>query len=283
MKKLIVPSPQRYECASDYFEVFVTENKAKNSFFSFRYFATLIGWPKSYLSDVTKKRKKLSLQRATEFAEYFKMSGLDKERLIWFSLLEKRSDVSKEFVGTKLDLSAKHVIRPALKNLDIVQHHTMIEVFNLLRFTRKKMTAKEIKENFQIGGFSENDLMQALSTIEKEKLLSWDADGHLSKINGEIPGFDNYNKTDGKPYLGIELHQKYAENFLDFINSPKSPSTYNSSLVEIKKDQFMPIALKIIELRNFILEISEENQRDLKPTEPRRMMQINLDFFSIKK
>lgn len=283
MKKLIVPSPQRFECASDYFEVFINENKAKNSFFSFRYFATRIGWPNSYLSDLAKKRKKLSLQRATEFADHFKLSTLDRERLLWFSLLEKRNKMSKAFVGPKLDLSAKHVMRLSPKNLDIVQHHVMLEVFNLLRFTRKKMTAKEIKEHFQISGFLEDEINQALNSIEKRKLFSWDTDGNLAKTNGEVPGFDNHDKTDGKPYLGIELHQKYAENFLDFINNPKSPSTYNSGFVEVKKEQFMPIALRIIELRNFIMEISEENQRDLNPTEPRRMMQMNLDFFSIKK
>lgn len=283
MKKLIVPSPQKFTCAADYFKTFIKENKTANAFFSFRYFASRIGWPSSYLSDLAKNRKKLSQQRAREFARHFKMDKLELERLIWFSLLEKSDEGVRAIVDQKLTLSPRKVLRPTEKVPDLIQHHVVSEVLCILKFARKKLTATEITRQFAIPGFSLSEIEEALRYIEREKFLSWDKQGNLQSVHRDNPGFDNHNETDHKPYVGIGLHQKYAENFLEFISNPKTPSTYNSGLVELKKDQFMPVALRMIELRNWILELSAENQKDLNPSEPRRLLQMNLDFFSIKK
>ena len=283
MKKLIVPSPQKFACATDYFKAFIKENKAANAFFSFRYFAGRIGWPSSYLSDLAKNRKKLSQQRAREFAQHFKMDKLELERLIWFSLMEKPDESIRAIVDQKLTLSPKKVLRPTQEVPDLIQHHVVSEVLCILKFARKKLTATEITEQFAIPGFSLSEIEDALKYIEREKFLSWDKHGSLQTVHRDNPGFDNHDETDQKPYVGVELHQKYAENFLEFINNPKTPSTYNSGLVEIKKSQFMTVALRMIELRNWILELSAENQKDLNPSEPRRLLQINLDFFSVKK
>jgi uncharacterized protein (TIGR02147 family) len=283
MKKLIVPSIQKYEVVSDFFTEFIEVNRAKNSFFSFRYFSNRIGWPSSYLSDLSKNRKKLSLKRAEEFSNHFKLSTLESERLIWLALASKVNKNLKNYANKKIKQTPLNILKPQ-KNVDsILKYHIACEVFTILMYSRKKLCAREIHEKYAVTGFSIEEIESSLRYIESLKILKWDENGCLIKSEGDLKGFDNFNKLDNEPFVGIEFHKKTVENFLEFINNPKLPSAYNSGFVEIKKDQFIPIAMKIIELRNWLLEISEQNQCELNSNEPRRLMQFNLDFFSLLK
>lgn len=283
MKKLYVPSIYKFDNISSFIKNFIEVNKVNNPNFSYRYFAKRIHWPSSYLSDLSKNRKKLSFKKAEELSEHLQLSSLEKERLIWLTLGEKKDLQSKLYVNAQVSKTTDQLLKTPINIQNIQQYHITVEILTILIFSRVKKSAQEILNEFQLPGFSIEEVDTAIQYIKKENLLTWNKKGQLLKINKRIEGFDNNNNKDSSPYQGIEIHTKYAKNFLGFISQPKTPSTYNSGLIEIKKDQFLPIALKILEVRNWLLELSDQNQKEVEAFEPRRLMQFNLDLFTILK
>ena len=66
--------------------------------FSHRKFAREIGWPLSLLGDLMAGRRGLSIARAVELARYFKMTGIETERLIMFALRDVESPEVQAYV-----------------------------------------------------------------------------------------------------------------------------------------------------------------------------------------
>jgi hypothetical protein len=280
MKKILIPSPQLYSNAADFLSELIKCNKAEQSKFSYRIIANKLKWPLSYIPDVIAGRKAFTLLRALQFADYSKMSSSDKERLTWFALLENENEDVKVFFQKKLHLTPNDVLRPAIVLKDADLYNTTAAICSFLILHKRRMTVVEIMQGMYLPYLTKSKVSKCLAEIEKNQYLVWDSSGRLIENNANFI-FDNFNEQDGKPFVNIELHKESAESFLKFIETPKAPSTYHSGIVQIRKGQFMSVALQMISLRNWLLDISNENISSANTEESHRLMQFDLNLFPV--
>lgn len=91
------------------------------------------------------------------------------------------------------------------------------------------------------------------------------------------------DEHDPNPLLtGVQIHEKFAESFIQFTRSPQTPSMYNSGFFEIPRSEFMHVAQRILETRNWLCEYSKtvtaakkENSQD------NLIFQMDMNLFSI--
>ena len=142
------------------------------------------------------------------------------------------------------------------------------------------MTFDEIQNFLNLNDLDVEYIIKAQDYILKNKAVTVDAKTKkITDFNYQV--FDNFNERDDKPFIGIETHGYYAKNFEDYRKAPISPSTYQAGYVALKKEQFMPLALEIINLRNRMIDISIENLK--QKHENMHLMQFNFNFFKVNK
>jgi hypothetical protein len=280
MKKTKVPSPELYSNAKDYFTAFVGINKTESSNFSYRFIAKKLKWPLGYLSDVIAGRKTLTLTRALQFGAAYKLRSVEQERLTWFALVESDNAEVKSFFYKKLHLTPHDVLLPPIVIKDPALYNTLAAVTAFLILTGRRQTATEILAQVSLPYLTEKKVAKALSEIEKNRYLVWGAGGELVENNAHF-AFDNYDGRNETPFLNLELHKETTESFLSYIKTPKRPAAYNSGLILVRKDQFMSLALQIISLRNWLVEVSKENIRTATPESAHRLMQFDLNLFPV--
>jgi plasmid maintenance system antidote protein VapI len=78
-----LPKVQDFKNALGFFSEFYQLNQIEKSH---RAFAEEIGWPASLVSDIMHQRKNLTLNRAVEFAHFFKFNGVEQEYLVMLAL-----------------------------------------------------------------------------------------------------------------------------------------------------------------------------------------------------
>lgn len=280
MKKIIIPLIECYTSASDFFSVFVKTNKECNSHFSYRFVASKLKWPIGYIPDVIAGRKAFTLLRALQFADYYKMRSVDRERLTWFALVESDNEEVKSFFFKKLHLEPQDVLRTpiVLKSPDL--YNTTSALCAFLIFKKHRMTSSQIIEQLHLPYLTETKVSESLNEIEKNRYLVWNSDGDLIENNAHFT-FDNFCELDGGPFVNIGLHKEPTECFLKFIESPRGPATYHSGIIQVRKEQFLSLALQIISLRNWLLEISDENVRTATLEDTHRLMQFDLNLFPV--
>lgn len=278
-------TPVSYSTIKEYFKEFYVINKIKNSEFNYRTFAKELSWPTSYLHDVIVGRKKLSVQRTLQFVDYFKMNNINKEHLLWLTLQQskKEEQENREAYNKKIDPNFILYDKDIHNNLSLQNDIALISFLYLWK--RKKISADQILQEFAVPSLSIDRINKAADVIEEKNIFQWDKNNQLINKNIELSReFDHSNTKGDKRYEGIELHKDAAINFLEFINNPQSPSTYHSRIIAIPKGQFMPIAIKIIELRNWIDEISNQHVADSQePEKTSRLMQLDLNLFPVQK
>lgn len=281
--KSLIPVP--YSNIQEYLKEFYVINKIKNSDFNYRTFAKELSWPASYLHDVTVGRKKLSIQRALQFIDYFKMNNINKEHLLWLTLQQTKKEKhdAKEAYKKKTDPNSLLYNKDVHDNLTLQNDVAFISFLYLWK--RKRLSAEQILNEFAVPSLSIDRITKAAELISKKNIFLWDEKDQLLNPYIDLSReFDHSDTKGDQKYEGIELHKDAAINFLEFINKPQSPSTYHSRVIAIPKDQFMPIAMKIIELRNWIDEISNQHIIDSKaPEQTSRLMQLDLNLFPIQK
>lgn len=276
-RKMKIPSPLNFSDSQAYFKELYTVNKIHNSTFSYRSFAAKIKWPVSYLSDLVAGRKGLTISRAIEFSDFFKLNSVEREHLVLYamppdSLREKR-----------LKHDPNHLLHPNQQLDDLLLTCDILSLYRLLLWKRMKLTASQIHEEFLVF-FEPARLDQALEKIEELGIFKWDNEGRmLSADSDKLPKFiDHYEGREGKKYEGLEWHKAGAMNLISFIEQPKSPSAYNCSFVAIPRGQFMPIAMKILELRNWIEEVSRDHlATSNEPDKSSQLMQLDLNLFPV--
>jgi hypothetical protein len=277
IRKIKIPSPVKFTDSQQYFKELYTLNKVYNSAFSYRSFAAKIKWPVSYLSDLVAGRKPLTISRAIEFSEFFSLNSVEREHLVLFAM---PSDSLKE---KKLRHDPNHLLHHNPQLDDLLLTCDVLTLYRLLSWKKKNMTAAEINEEFLVF-FEPTRLDQALTKIEELKIFKWKDDGTLlSADSTKIPQFiDHAEAKQDKKYEGLEWHKSAAMNLLSFIEQPKSPSAYNSSLVAIPRGQFMPVAMKMLELRNWIEDLSKEHlAASNEPDKSSHLMQLDLNLFPV--
>jgi len=279
---VLVPSILQFSDSSNFFKKLVSLNNSKDHFISGREISKKLNWPISLMVDIVKERRPLTPQRASEFGRFAKFNALELERLIWISLMETGDEHIRLFFKAKLDLKAEQVLLPTVSIVDAELQYWVDVAASVLMQEQTHLTATEIKERLNNKKTSLKKLNQALALIKKHEILAWDPKkkSFTQKKNFE---YDNYNKKDTSPFKNIEIHHHYAKNFLEFIENPKLPSAYISGCITITNKQFMPIALQLFQIKNWLVGLSRENREAAVAKSDLRLMQLDLNFFKITK
>ncbi len=277
MKKNKLPSPHDYTNASDYFKDFMSINKNINANFSFRFIGNKLKWPSGYIPDVIAHRKVFTLTRAVQFADHYKMREVDKERMTWFALVESENEDVKAFFQKKLTIMAKDLHNPSITLNDPDLYNTIASIVDFLILKKRRMTTSEILKELRLSYLTEEKVKRALSEIEKNKYLVWDSNGKLIETNASF----TFDDKDEETYSNLKLHREPTLNFLNFIESPCAPAIYNTGVLQIRKGQFDLVAKQILLLRNWLVEVSEDNIRTATENDQHRLMQYDLNLFSI--
>jgi len=276
--KPFIPSIFKFSDSSTYFKEFIDTNKKLNN--SGRQLSARLNWPISYMIDMVKKRKPLSLLRAGEFAKFADFGPLELERIIWIALNETGDDATKCFFQNKLNINPDLVLTPK-QNFSFSSEEEYFYtslVCQTIIYKKQKLTAEEIFNLLKLPHLEISKIQHALEVITNNNLIKWDEEktSYQPTVNLE---YDNHNMRDSSPYQGIKIHEYSAKNFLDFINSPRTPSAYITGISLMSKEQFMPVAMQLFHLKNLIAQMSQENIAHSK--ENLRLMQFDLNLFTI--
>lgn len=276
--KPFIPSIFKFSDSSTYFKEFIDANKKLN--YSGRKLSTDLNWPISYMIDMVKKRKPLSLLRAGEFAKFANFGPLELERIIWIALNETGDEATKCFFQNKLNINPDLVLTPK-QNFHFSSEEDYFYttlVCQTIIYKKQKMTAQEIFDILKLPHLEIKKIENSLQIISQNNLISWNEEtlSYHPAVNLE---YDNHNIHDPSPYQGIKIHEYATRNFLDFINNPRTPSAYITGCSLISKEQFMPLAMQLFHLKNLIVQMSQENIADRKDN--LRLMQFDLNLFTI--
>lgn len=280
--RILVPSIFQFSNSSSFFDKLIRINKASEHSISGREISKQLSWPISLIVDIVKERRPLTPQRASEFGRFAKLNALELERLIWIALMETGDEHIRTFFKAKLDLKAEQVLLPTVPIVEAELQYSVDIVVSLLLKEQTPLTAEEIKARLNNNKLSIEKLNQALALIEKHEILAWDDKKKVvtQKKNFE---YDNYCRKDASPFKNIEIHHYYANNFLEFLENPTLPSAYISGCITITNKQFMPIALQLFQIKNWLVGLSHENRAAAIAKSDLRLMQLDLNFFKITK
>jgi uncharacterized protein (TIGR02147 family) len=98
---LTIPSVVEYSDYRSFLTDFWEANKALN-FFSSRYLALKLDWSASYFHDVMSGRKKFSIPRAVELANYLELSLQQTDYLILMVLKDMEHELTSEYVAKRI-------------------------------------------------------------------------------------------------------------------------------------------------------------------------------------
>lgn len=286
-QKIKFISPMNFSDARSYFKDFFVNNKVNNSNFSYRLFAKLIGWPPSYLSDLVAGRKNLTVERALEFADFFKMNNINKEHMLWLALANAHKNKLDTFLLQKSEINPNKSLYHGESSMDETLCFDVVWVLQILTWKKKKLNSEELSATFAMPGFTPERLQRALDKIEQENYLEWNDDGSLRGKNIETHPpmvFDHSDTKGDQRYQGIKLHSSSTTNFLKYIDNPHGPSTYHTRPVVIPKGQFLTVAMRMIDLRNWIDELSNQHlAQSADPAKDSYLMQLDLNLFPLNK
>lgn len=278
MKKNFKKSPLGYSDYRLYLVDFVELNKSISKSFTHRSFAKKIGWPTGYLVDVIKKRKNFTVTRAFQLSQYQSFSHLETEHLIRMVLSDEVAEPYSTYLKTNLEANNYENYRKnTVADKSLAEDIELEAVFSILRWSRKMLKSSEIAALLYTFKLSEEKIDSLIKTLLEKNIFEMKADGSLQFHIKELM-FEDLAKMDSM----VHIHRQYAENFLRFTQGMQTPGMYNSGFAEFHRDQFPAIAKKILELRNWLMEISVETADGPKnKINDTFVFQIDLNMFNI--
>ncbi|MFZ4403757.1 MAG: hypothetical protein ACOYOK_06610 [Pseudobdellovibrionaceae bacterium] len=281
-----VPHILKYDDVPQLFADFFELNKSKTRGFSHRYFAQKAKWPMSYLSDLIKGRKPLTLTRAVQFSQLVRLDSLQTERLIYLTLLKAKEIEIQKFAKKKISATIEGLYHKTCKvPYSMIENLEYEAVMTVLVWARKKIPAQEIKKRlFTFEDFSEEKINAVIKKLEEHKVISFDQKGHLKDFSFMVLDESRDDPTQSAKAFstGVHIHKKYAENFIQFAKKDLAPSFYTSGFVEIPRKDFKRIAEKFYELRNWVLEFGQQTSLQKKESvEDTVVFQMTMNLFTL--
>lgn len=279
--KVLTPSIAKFFTAKSYLEAFFDLNKEKSRGFSHRNFAAKIDWPISYLSDVFADRKKFTVIRAVQFAQFTGLNSLETERLIYLALCEDSDDAVQTFAKKRIINEAVHEKRESSLDPEFFYNVDYEAIFATLVWAGKKLEPKEIKALlYTFPSLTEKRIKAGIDFLTEKEIIKFDSQGKVVSYENDI--VLDQHKLDSPTETGVHIHEQYAQSFLHFTRNAQVPCMYNGGYYEIPKAEFMTIARKFLELRNWLEDhckaAREKGKSKITDT---AVFQLDLNLFTI--
>ena len=265
-------------------------NKRENSKTSFRFFALKLKWPVSYLNDVIKDRKKLTIKRTLELGIFLKLDAVDMERLVFLSLQQSEDKKTYEFFSEKLKeeldstsyFKTAKVPEPYPEKFHIVDENvygdiSLLALFDIIHWSDGKIKLEQIPNYLYTFPELQDPkiLLAKIQTLTELKLIE------PIKIKDKITEFKYLKKQ-----LFFNINNKtshhmaqYAQNYARMVCSSDAKAWIGSGFVMISQDNILEVKKRIMHLRNWMLSI-DARANDKLPNE-KLLFQFDLNLFSI--
>lgn len=258
MSTLQLPKLAEHHTSALYFQELFELNKKLDPKFSHRSFAQILEWPVSYVADLIKGRKQLTVNRALEFAQFSNLNILDFEKFIYLALAEHPTEQVRDCFKEKL--AKRFRKNPDIYNQTTVPQKELFEeieiaaIFEVLKWARKRLPSDEIKKLlFTFPRLTTERIDEIVHLLAQKNIIEIQ-NGEMKILKTQMI-LDEFNTADN----GIRINGEYGKNFVRYTENPIFPALYTSGFLEIPKGQFNEVARKLLEMRNWLLQYSLEN------------------------
>ena len=257
---------------------------------SHRGWANRLKWPISYMNDVIRGRKNLTVARAIELSRFLKFDGFETERLLAMTLMQnERADVGEYFnkrlkdefnISTHFNRpdSAKSVSSPERSQFvgeEIFSDISLLAIFDVIAWRNGAVTREEISN--YLYTFPELKDPKVLDT----KLKKLEAAG-LIKQKPQEDGFEfldkflffNFDKN-----TAIHAGQ-YADNFKRILTRPEAKAWIGSGFLMLSKRDFNEFRQRYFAFRNWVVSLDSRVQ-DYEDRDDSILFQLDMNLFSL--
>jgi hypothetical protein len=273
---LKIPDLFEKKTAHDFFYEFLEANSTKRGF-SQRSLSAKLGWPVSYLPDLMKKRKAFTIKRAIEFGNYFHLSPIDFEKLIYLAMVDSGQAKSDELLKIK---AAKEPLRYVDdKNFELMNVATLM-VFTIVGWLKGTATTEVVIEAGLKKGFSAEVIQECLAKLMKLNVIQ--KEGEKLVPTREYLFTDDRDSSKELTDLNVGINQQFMTLQGKFLEAPFRPCFASSAFVLIERSRFEEIADRMVAFRNWIFEISKNDGRQPLDKDI-RLFQFDLNLTSLFK
>ncbi|WP_413291092.1 hypothetical protein [Bdellovibrio sp. HCB337] len=275
-----IPVIQNFFTAPAYLTSFFEMNKSETSGFSHRVFAAAIDWPVSYLHDVISGRKKFTVLRAVQLAHFLKLNSIATERLIYFSLNEENDPSVREYSQKRIVGTAFDEKRTSQADYEFFKNVDVEAVFSVIVWAKKRIASSKIKSLlYTFPELTEARIESVIEWLTQKSFLVFDGKGVLVSSAQDLV-LDEHGADPNS--TGVAIHEKYAESFGNFTRNPKTPCMYNGGFFEIPRKDFLPVAQRILETRNWLAEyVKTANANPKEKIQDTLVFQMDMNLFTI--
>lgn len=265
---MYLPKIKNFLNYSDYFNNFYESNKKIDKKFSFRFIAKKLNWPLSYLPELITKKKKLTIQRALEFAKVFDLNSVDSERLIYLTLHDQLNPDLQHILDDKIYLNQSKKIFKSTVSTEEYQklflHLDVLVVHQYLMLHQGKLNKKNILNSMvlfpQINAERVDEIIQILLARDVLKQINKN-EFKVLKSNLFLNQDDLDQNQDAELKKQIyESEVNYSDVYKKFLEKPFGRGCYFSGFIQIPDDHIQVAIDKILDLREFLLKMSESAQ-----------------------
>jgi hypothetical protein len=244
-KNYLLPNLFESKNASEFFAQFIEMNLSDKRF-SQRSFATRIKWPSSYIPDVIKGRKKLTVSRAIQFGNFVKLGPIDFEKLIYLAIYDTTSETEGLERITALKTPENPIETDDKELVDI----RIFLIFVCIHWLKGEATLEKLITLAAAKKIGVEELNSVLTLLLAKNMIEKNAAGRYST---RAEGILIYS---GAALQDYKIWQDYADFQRQFFEKPTGPAAFGSNFVIIEKARFKDIADRMMAFRKWIVEIS---------------------------
>lgn len=277
MSKILLPAPARFKNYREYFSDFIEKN-SKNKSFSQRSFAKKVGWPVSYLNDLVKGRKHLTVSRVLQFSKLFDLNSLHVEKLMGWMMQEALESHSseKDFFETKVKPKQKAIVTGNLEEKGLEFNPEILSVFEVVQWKKGKVTPFQIQKLLYLyPKLSTEKIKNYLHLLERQKIIRKSKTGEYELLMKSF-FWDHFGKLSA-----LQIEQLYHENYVCWLKAPKGPARFSSGLIEVAEEDFPLVQEKLDQLRNQLLTLSRKTASHAGNDRPSDLLQFGISIFPI--
>mgnify|MGYP000291854675 CR=1 FL=1 len=252
-KKINIPNPFKCSSLLEFFDTFLEINN-ENSVFTHRKFADEIKWPLSLCANLAKGRKGLSVKRLLEFCRFSNFTSLEVDRM--FYLLSREQFSTK--TGNGEFVEDIYSIRYQDRKFTTEQYTSdilKVYIIKLVKWLGYIPETSKIKDLIYLLDFDVEEIESALDALKNSNVFQ--SDLGVVSIKNELLESDVELKAS-------ILHSDFGINYSEYCKKPQGLGTCNSGFVELTDIQVKQVEIKLLELRNWIVDLGKQNDSSSK-------------------
>ncbi len=265
-----------YDCYREFLKRYINQKILENENLSIRWFSQKLNWPVSLINDVFANRRKLTISRLIELANFIQLNSVETEFLVYLGLKDSENEAVKVHFTKEIDAKSKKYFKEASVVPNIlkgIEAQAVLMTIIFLQNDKNIIMIKDLLYTFE--NLTLESISEIIEELYKEKIVE--------KRNDEIVfSQDKFNSS----FSGINADatafmSQYSKNIINFINSPKrqGPGEINYKFIALPLERIEELKQKLSEVHSWIETIKVNDSKI--PIEEQGIFQIGLTLFPL--